>query len=257
MQGKTIKEIKELLSSEEVHDDILKNLIQDERKGVKKLIERYENQQLKTIEMERAFEKMCHYEKESYVKGRRYIAGVDEAGRGPLAGPVVAAAVILPRNFKLIGLTDSKQLSKQMREQFYEVIVKQAISYSISIIGNQVIDDINIYEATKQAMTRAIDQLDPMPDHVLIDAVKLEELHMSSESIVKGDQKSITIAAASIIAKVTRDQLMSDIHTEHPAYGFSSNMGYGTKHHLDMLLVHGITPYHRKTFAPVKNVMNQ
>src|SRR5690625_4050038 len=147
------------------------------------------------IEMEQRFAEMCNYEKESYVKGKKYIAGIDEAGRGPLAGPVVAAAVILPKSFKLIGLTDSKQLSKQTREQFYEVIVAQAISYSVSIIDNHVIDDINIYEATKQAMIRSVQQLDQKPDHVLIDAVKLDQLDISLESIIKGDQKSVTIAA--------------------------------------------------------------
>src|SRR5690625_2165232 len=209
------------------------------------------------IEMEQRFAEMCNYEKESYVKGRKYIAGIDEAGRGPLAGPVVAAAVILPKSFKLIGLTDSKQLSKQTREQFYEVIVAQAISYSVSIIDNHVIDDINIYEATKQAMIRSFKQLNIKSVHVLIYVVILDQLDISANSIIKGDQKSITIAAASIIAKETRDRLMADIHAEYPIYHFDSNMGYGTKHHINMLIKHGITPYHRKTFAPVRNVMNQ
>lgn len=257
MKDKTIAKIKELLSSGEVNEAALTNIRQDKRKGVQKLIKRYEKDQQKAIEMKRAFEEMLYYENISYAKGKRYIAGIDEAGRGPLAGPVVAAAVILPKDFKLIGLTDSKQLSKQVREEFYEIIVGQAISYSVSIINNEVIDDINIFEATKQAMIDSIQQLDQKPDHVLIDAVKLDQLDISSESIIKGDQKSITIAAASIIAKVTRDQLMSDIHAEYPVYDFISNMGYGTKNHLDMLLAHGITPYHRKTFAPVKNVVDQ
>lgn len=249
--------IKEILTSGKVDEAMLKVLKEDQRKGVQKLIKTYEKEQLEKIEMAKKFEEMCHYENENYLKGREYIAGVDEAGRGPLAGPVVAAAVILPKNFRLIGLTDSKQLSKQKREYFYKVIVDEAISYSVSIINNNVIDDINIYEATKQAMIDSIQQLAQKPDHVLIDAVKLDRLNISSESIIKGDQKSITIAAASVIAKETRDQLMANIHAEYPVYDFDSNMGYGTKHHIDMILKHGITPYHRKTFAPVRNVMNQ
>src|SRR5699024_6410691 len=128
------------------------------------------------------------------------------------------------------------------REDFYRVIIDQAISYSVSIINNNVIDDINIYEATKRAMIESIYRLEQKPDHVLIDAVKLDQLEISSESIIKGDQKSMTIAAASIIAKETRDQLMTRIHAEYPVYNFESNMGYGTKHHLDMLLKHGVTP---------------
>ena len=253
----TIRMIKEILTYEHVDDETLTMLKEDQRKGVQKLIKTYEKEQLKQIKMVNQFEEMCRYERENYLKGMEYIAGVDEAGRGPLAGPVVAAAVILPKDFKLIGLTDSKQLSKQKREDFYKIIVDKAISYSVSIKNNHVIDDFNIYEATKRAMIDSIHQLDQKPDHVLIDAVKLDQLEISSESIIKGDQKSITIAAASVIAKETRDRLMTRIHAEYPVYNFESNMGYGTKHHLDMLLKHGVTPYHRKTFGPVKKVMNQ
>ena len=257
LKNKTIHQIKQLLASGRIDDQTLTILKEDPRKGVQKLIRTYEKEQLKQIELEKQFKEMCCYEEDAYLKGKKFIAGIDEAGRGPLAGPVVAAAVILPRDFKLIGLTDSKQLNKQKRELFYDVIVDQAISYSISIINNRVIDEINIFEATKQAMLEAIRELEHQPDHVLIDAVNLKNLDISSESIIKGDQKSITIAAASIIAKETRDQLMARIHTEYPVYDFESNMGYGTKHHLDMLLKHGVTPYHRKTFGPVKKVMNQ
>lgn len=257
LKNKTVAIIKELFRAGKVDNQTLNSLKKDQRKGVQRLIKTYEKEQQEKIVMAKRFEEMCHYENENYLIGREYIAGIDEAGRGPLAGPVVAAAVILPRDFKLIGLTDSKQLSKQKREHFYDVIVTQAISYSIAIIDNHVIDEINIFEATKLAMIRSIQQLDQKPDHVLIDAVKLDQLDISSESIIKGDQKSVTIAAASIIAKVTRDKLMSDIHTEYPVYDFDSNMGYGTKHHVDMLIKHGITPHHRKTFSPVKNAMNQ
>jgi ribonuclease HII len=256
VKKKSIAVIKELFAAGGINDETLKELKDDERKGVKHLLKIYEAKLEKAQKMANEFEEMCHYENDNYLKGRKYIAGVDEAGRGPLAGPVVAAAVILPKDFKLIGLTDSKQLSKQKRDEFYEVIINQAVSYSVSVINNQLIDEINIFEATKRAMLHSIQQLSTVPDHVLIDAVELDNLHVSSQSIVKGDQKSITIAAASVIAKVMRDRLMFDIHAKYPMYDFASNMGYGTKHHLDMLHIHGITPYHRKTFAPVRSVIN-
>lgn len=257
MRGKTIAMIKGLLAHGTVDDEILINLKKDQRKGVHKLIKTYEKKQQQKKEMAKKFAEMCHYENERYLQGETYVAGVDEAGRGPLAGPVVAAAVILPKDFTLLGLTDSKQLSKQMREYFYDMIVNQAIDYAVSVRSNQVIDDINIYEATKQVMIDSIQQLNQRPDHVLVDAMELHLPNMSCTSIIKGDQKSITIAAASIIAKVTRDQLMSDIHEKYPMYDFHSNMGYGTKHHLHMLTTYGITPYHRKSFGPVRDIMNQ
>ncbi len=198
---------------------------------------------------------MCTYERRYRSMGKRLIAGIDEAGRGPLAGPVVAAAVILPDNFKLLGLNDSKQLNKSKREEYYQIIVEQAISYGISIVENDVIDDINIYEATKLAMKQALNKLEPKADYVLIDAVELNNLPCSSESIVKGDAKSVSIAAASILAKVTRDSVMRTIHEQYPMYDFQSNMGYGTKVHMEKLKKFGASPYHRKTFAPVKETI--
>ena len=257
MKGKSIAILKELFETEEISEESIIQLKEDERKGVQQLIKTYENKKRKNKILENNFVKMCQYEEKSYLKGRQYIAGIDEAGRGPLAGPVVAAAVILPRDFKLVGLTDSKQLSEKSRNKFYKIIVEQAVSYAVSIIDNKEIDQINIFEATKRAMRGSLDQLDRKPDHVLIDAVELNQLGYTSESIIKGDQKSITIAAASIVAKVTRDRIMYDIHKEFPLYDFSSNMGYGTKNHVEMLEEHGITPYHRKSFAPVRNVINR
>lgn len=257
MEQKSIAVIKQLLESDDVTDTFINELRTDERKGIQKLIERYEKKKLKDEEMEQNYTRMCWYEQKNHAKSCRFIAGIDEAGRGPLAGPVVAAAVILPVDFKLLGLNDSKQLNESTRDSFFEIIKEKAVSYGISIVSSQEIDQVNIYEATKLAMYRAVEQLAPNPDHVLIDAVKLEKLPCSSEAITKGDQKSVSIAAASILAKVTRDTLMKQLHEEHPLYDFASNMGYGTRHHLEMLQKHGATPNHRKSFAPIREAMLQ
>nr|WP_217585623.1 ribonuclease HII [Lentibacillus saliphilus] len=251
MKQKTIAEIKQLLEQSHIDQTIIQELKSDQRVGVQKLVQSYEKKQFKHEQLCKQFEDMCVYEKASFDRGCQYVAGVDEAGRGPLAGPVVAAAVILPKDFRLIGLNDSKQLKAATRREFYDTIKQEAISYGIAAVDNDTIDKINIYEATKLAMTRAIEQLDPEPDHILIDAVPLNNLTASSESLIKGDCKSVSIAAASILAKVTRDQMMSNIHKEYPDYQFAANQGYGTKHHLNTLHSKGVTPYHRKSFAPV------
>lgn len=253
MKKKSIAELKQLFKEKTVDDTYVDSLRMDERKGVRQLVERYDREKQKQQEQRLKFKEMCRYEQKGYANGYRFIAGMDEAGRGPLAGPVVAAAVILPRNFTLLGLDDSKQLNEATRQAFFEQIKQQAVSYEISIVNNQLIDKLNIFAATKHAMYEAVYQLDPFPDHVLIDAITLDKLSCSSEAIVKGDQKSISIAAASILAKVTRDHIMKQIDTAFPQYGFASNMGYGTKHHLSMLMRHGISPYHRKSYAPVRN----
>ncbi|RYG73889.1 ribonuclease HII [Lentibacillus lipolyticus] len=257
MEKQSISVLKQLLEADELNEAYIKDLKTDERKGVQQLIERYERKKLKEKALEDNFFRMSQYEQKNYANGCNYIAGMDEAGRGPLAGPVVAAAVILPRDFKLLGLNDSKQLSEQTREEYFTIIQNEAVSYGISVIDNQKVDEINIYEATKLAMYDAVHQLNPTPDHILIDAVSLGKLPCTSEAITKGDQESISIAAASILAKVTRDNYMKTIHEQYPAYGFASNMGYGTKQHLDMLLEQGISPYHRKSFAPVRNAVSQ
>ncbi|GGA92213.1 ribonuclease HII [Ornithinibacillus halotolerans] len=253
MENRPITEIKTRFKENQLTAHEIALLRNDPRKGVQQIIKAYEKKKLKEKELEILQEKMFTYERNSYANGKTYVAGVDEAGRGPLAGPVVAAAVILPTDFKLLGLNDSKQLSEPKREEFFEYIIEHAISYGISIVQNDVIDNINIYEATKLAMREAIAQLNPQADHVLIDAVPLEGLTCSSESIVKGDAKSVSIAAASILAKVTRDRLMREIHVEYPMYDFASNMGYGTKLHIDRLREYGISPYHRTSFAPIKD----
>ena len=190
------------------------------------------------------------YELELNQKGITLIAGVDEVGRGPLIGPVVAAAVILPKNFKLDGLTDSKKLSEKKREHFYEIIQKEAIAIGIGVISEKRIDEINIYEATKEAMKEAINNLNVKPEHILIDAMPLE-LDIPTTSIIKGDLLSITISAASVIAKVTRDHMLYDIASEFPMYDLKNNKGYGTKKHLEAIKEYGITKYHRLSFKPV------
>lgn len=191
------------------------------------------------------------YENELYDKGIKYIAGVDEVGRGPLVGPVVTACVILPRNFVLEGLTDSKKLTEKKRNSFYDYIMDHAISVSVGIKSEKVIDEVNIYEATKLAMYEAVEKSSVKPEHVLIDAMKLEKLEMPSTSIIKGDAKSISIAAASVIAKVTRDRMLDELDLKYPMYGFKSNKGYPTKKHIEAINEYGIIDEHRRTFGPV------
>lgn len=193
------------------------------------------------------------FEEELEKKGIKYIAGVDEVGRGPLVGPVVTACVILPNGYTLDGLTDSKKLSQKKREMYFDIIMKDALSVSIGIKDEDVIDEVNIYEATKLAMYEAINNSKIKPEHVLIDAMKLEKLDIPSTSIIKGDFKSITIAAASVIAKVTRDRMLVELDKKYPEYGFAKNAGYGTKQHIEAIEKYGIIKEHRKTFKPVSD----
>lgn len=255
MNHQSISQIKQLLDNDSLSKEQLSSLQYDSRKGVHKLLQMYQHRQQKKQKLEHHFREMTQYEQKSYLNGCELIAGIDEAGRGPLAGPVVAAAVILPRDFKLLGLDDSKQLNAGKRNEFFSIIKEQAVSYGISIISNEKIDQVNIYQATKLAMYDALSQLQPGPDHALIDAVPLDRLTHSSESIIKGDQKSISIAAASILAKVTRDTIMKKIHNDFPFYDFASNMGYGTKYHMNALQEHGISPFHRKSFEPIRSTI--
>lgn len=192
------------------------------------------------------------YEKELNIKGINNIAGVDEVGRGPLVGPVVTACVVLPKDYVLPGLTDSKKLTKKQREKFYDIIMNDALAVGIGVKDENVIDDINIYEATKLAMLEAIGNCNKKIkiEHVLIDAMKLD-MDIPSTSIIKGDLKSITISAASVIAKVTRDRMMDELDKVYPMYGFSKNAGYGTKQHIEAIKEYGIIKEHRKTFKPV------
>ena len=199
---------------------------------------------------------MLEYETELYKNEVDLIAGVDEVGRGPLIGPVVTAAVILPINYFNENIKDSKKLTERQREKLYDLIMQDAISVAIGIKDERVIDEINILEATKLAMKEAIEKLKVKPQHVLIDAVKLD-LPMPSTSIIKGDAKSESIAAASIIAKVTRDRMLKEMAKEFPMYDLENNKGYGTKKHLEALKKYGPCKYHRMSFAPVKDASEQ
>ncbi len=190
------------------------------------------------------------YEKELIKKNIKYIGGVDEVGRGPLIGPVVAACVVLPLNYKLEGLTDSKKLSSKKREYFYNILMKDALGVGIGIIDEKTIDKVNIYEATKLAMKDAIAKCNCPLEHILIDAMPLK-LDIETTSIIKGDLKSLTISAASVIAKVTRDRMMIELDKKYPMYDLKHNMGYPTKKHLDAISKYGITKYHRLSFGPV------
>lgn len=192
------------------------------------------------------------YERNLRKEGIKLIAGVDEVGRGPLVGPVVAACVILPEKFDLDGLTDSKKLTEKKRDYFFEKIKQQAISIGIGIKDESIIDEVNIYEATKLAMKEAIDNCDIKPEHILIDAMPLD-LDIPTTSIIKGDLKSITISAASVIAKVTRDRMMYELDEKYPMYEFKKNKGYPTKAHMEAIKEYGIIKQHRKTFGPVRD----
>ncbi len=196
------------------------------------------------------------YEKELYLKGINLIAGVDEVGRGPLVGPVVAAAVILPKNYFLEGLTDSKKVPEKKRNMLYEIIKKDAISIGIGIVEADVIDEINIYEASKVAMLKALEGLAIKPEHVLIDAMKLN-LAMPSTSIIHGDLLSISISAASIIAKVTRDNMMYELDQKYPEYEFGKHKGYPTKKHIENVKKYGVLPNYRFTFKPISDLIKK
>ena len=250
----TIKEIKEQLANiQRLDDPLLAELEQDSRSGVIQAIAKQKREIQKRIDEDERLEGMLAYEKECYARGMELIAGVDEVGRGPLAGPVVAAAVILPKACKIPGLNDSKKIPKSKHKEIYEAVLQNAIAIGIGIKDNHVIDQVNIYEATKLAMMEAIGQLEPQPQHLLIDAMKLD-LPIPQTSIIKGDANSLSIAAASIVAKVTRDQMMEEFDKEYPGYDFAQNAGYGTAKHLAGLEQLGVTPIHRLSFEPVKTM---
>ena len=196
------------------------------------------------------------YERELRAAGKRYIAGVDEVGRGPLAGPVVAACVVLPEDIDVLGVDDSKKLSEKKREQLYDAILSEALAYGIGMQDNASIDEINILEATKEAMRCAIIEAEQRLrektgcgiDHILIDALTLREVAIPQTGIIKGDSASLSIAAASILAKVTRDRMMVEYDSIYPGYAFAKNKGYGTKAHYEGLQAQGMTPIHRRSF---------
>ena len=239
-----------------VVDHIKCESLEDILEEKKKLNLKKDQKDIKKIDLILCLKDNYRYEKELIDSKVTLIAGVDEVGRGPLVGPVVAAAVILPLNYKLEGLTDSKKLSEAKREEYYKIIMRDAISVGIGIKSEDVIDEVNIYEATKLAMIDAINNLKVKPEHVLIDAMPLD-IDIPTTSIIKGDIKSISISAASVIAKVTRDHMMDELDKKYPYYNFKHNKGYPTKEHIEAINKHGIIKEHRKTYAPVKEYLNK
>lgn len=195
------------------------------------------------------YQSMCIYEESAYEEGMNTIAGIDEAGRGPLAGPVVAACVIMPRDTFIKGLNDSKKLTPARRENLYDEIREKAVALSIGIEDEKCVDEVNILNATKKAMKSAIESIKPVPEILLIDAVKLENIEIRQIPIIKGDCLSVSIAAASIIAKVTRDRIIEDLDLLYPQYGFRKHKGYGTEEHIKAIKKYGICPIHRISFT--------
>lgn len=233
-------------------DPLLETYATDSRQGVQKLLATTRKRLTKLAEQKRAFAERFFYERQAHQQGRMLVAGIDEVGRGPLAGPVVSCAIILPDHFDVIGVNDSKQLSDHKREQLYPQILKQAVSVGIGIATNDQIDQLNIYQATRVAMLEAVKQLTPQPDQLLIDAMQIDT-DIPQLKLIKGDAKSVSIGAASIVAKVFRDHLMQSYDTLYPGYEFGHNAGYGTQAHLAGLKRLGPSPIHRKTFEPVSN----
>ena len=207
------------------------------------------------MKKEQSKEDLLKYEKELYAKGFTLIAGTDEVGRGPLVGPVVAAAVILPKNYQLEGLTDSKKLTEKKRDKFYDIIMKEAISVGVGVVDAKTIDEINILEASRLAMKKAIMDLKVKPEYVLSDAMKLNNIDIPYTDIIHGDALSLSIAAASVIAKVTRDRMMYELDLQYPLYGFAKHKGYPTKLHLENLRKYGVLDNYRFSYKPVKEVL--
>lgn len=254
MKTESIQQIKAALTTIDTRDDERIKLWQaDERNGVQQALAQWDRKIQRHEKAVALLEEMQQFENQARTQGHRLIVGIDEVGRGPLAGPVVAAAVILPEKFQLLGVNDSKKLSAKKREELYDEIQNQAISIGIGVVDHNKIDEINIYQASKLAMGIALEDLCFIPDYLLIDAMKLD-VNIPQESLIKGDARSVSIAAASIVAKVIRDRLMEDYAKMYPGYGFENNAGYGTKEHLIGLETQGICTIHRKTFAPIKDM---
>ena len=222
---------------------------------IKKRLNRSKDKKLiKELELKVCLKDNYYFERKLREKGINFIAGVDEVGRGPLVGPVVAACIVLPEHFNLEGLTDSKKLSEKKREYFYDEIMRQALGVGVGIISEKIIDEVNIYKATKLAMKEAIKNCSCQIEHVLIDAMKLD-IDIPTASIIKGDLKSITISAASVIAKVTRDRMLDELDKKYPMYDFKDNKGYPTKKHLEAIKKYGIIDEHRRSYGPVSEYL--
>ncbi len=252
--SKTLNEIKKEFEQADKNEraSLYTKYAEDTRAGVVSLLAKYRKQEEKLAIEKKRIENMSIYEKK--YADYSCICGIDEVGRGPLAGPVVAGAVILPKDCDILYLNDSKKLSEKKREELYDEIMEKAIATGIGIVSPARIDEINILQATYEAMRMAIEQLQVRPDLLLNDAVTIPDVTIKQVPIIKGDAKSISIAAASIIAKVTRDRLMVQYEEVLPGYGFASNKGYGSAAHIQALREQGATPIHRKTF--IKNFVS-
>lgn len=249
--SKKINEIKQEFQAADITllPELIDSFKEDERSGVKAVVDKYRKVLQKLDDEKKRIELMKKYEYE--YSDCEFICGIDEVGRGPLAGPVVAGAVILPRDCDILYLNDSKKLSERKREELYDIIMEKAVATGIGMVGPDIIDEINILQATYQAMRIAIKNLTVLPDILLNDAVTIPCVDIIQIPIIKGDAKSVSIAAASIIAKVTRDRLMKEYDTIMPEYGFADNKGYGSQRHIEALKEYGASPIHRKTF--IKN----
>lgn len=253
----TVKEVHQLFSTvQTVDDQLFSSYANDPRSGVQKVLAQTRRRLARQAAARDAFAKRFRFEKQLWQAGCRYVAGIDEVGRGPLAGPVVTCAVILDDHFDLVGVTDSKQLTQHEREQLYLKIIDEAVEVSIAVNDAPTIDRLNIYAATQQAMIRAVNQLHHRPAHLIVDAVPLK-IDLPQTTLIKGDQKSISVAAASIVAKEYRDHLMKDYDRVYPGYDLAENMGYGTAKHLAGLAKLGATPIHRRSFSPVAKVIKK
>jgi ribonuclease HII len=249
----TISEIREILLGSP-SEEFLVELELDQRVAVKKLLQAYHKRIEKAALERERFHKMLSYERQYYDEGAKLIAGVDEAGRGPLAGPLVIAAVVMPQEFFISGLNDSKQISASKRDKLYDEILQKALSVSVNIVSISNIDELNIYRATQQGMAEVLLHLDKQPDVALIDAMPVEAGDIKTVSLVHGDALSASIAAASIIAKVTRDRIMEKLDALYPAYKFANNKGYGSKDHMQAIDQDGVTEWHRRSYEPVKSL---
>lgn len=256
LQKLSITEVKDwLVSQTEITDKMIRSLRKDSRAGVRTLAESYIRKQHRRQAEINRMEQLWEYERSLLGQGYKMIAGIDEAGRGPLAGPVVAGAAILSIDNEIQGLNDSKQLSAGQREYLYHQIREKAVAYGVGIVDVDYIDTYNILQATYEAMRRAIQSLGCQPDHLLNDAVIIPNVTIAQLKIIKGDAKSHSIAAASILAKVTRDKLMGEYGKLFPEYGFETHMGYSTPDHIAALQKYGACPIHRVSFAPVADVI--
>lgn len=249
-----IAEIREILQKDDIPEEVLQEILSDSRKGVQNLVQAYMKRLEKLSREKLRVESMYEVESSFYKKGMNLIAGIDEVGRGPLAGPVTVAAVILKPHWFAAGLNDSKKVTPVHREELSKKIHEEAVDISIYSLSPEEIDAVNIYEATMMAMYQAVKNLKVQPDAVIVDAMPLH-FPFPTVSMIHGDARSASVAAASIVAKVYRDHLMDEYDREYPGYGFAKNKGYGTAEHIHALEELGVTPIHRRSFEPVKSMV--